>query len=266
MSRRRLPVCAALGLTCGVAVACSSSNDLGGSGGAGGIGGAGGEGGQAIVTAMLRVAHFAADVPAANATEVDFFVVGEGSFNSIGFGRVTQYGSVPVGPVVVEARALGGGALLATASDDLEAGGRYTFVAYRDRAEPSEMSLMRFDEEVSDLDPARGRVWVGHGVDDTSWATVQLILADAAEVPIAPLAFGEQAAPLDLDAGPHDLGFDTTPPSPTIDYGPFTIDVVGGETLILFAIDRDPIDESASAEVFPIRSGTTGTVDPLPVP
>jgi len=119
---------------------------------------------------------------------------------------------------------------------------------------------------VSDLDPARGRVWVGHGVDDTSWAAVQLILDDGAEVPVAQLVFGGQTAPLNLDAGPHQVGFDTTAPSPAIDYGPLTIEVLGGEALILFAIDRDAIDGSASPEVFPIRSDSTGTVDPLLVP
>ena len=270
MSRGWSAISGAVTLTCAVAsAACSSSSSGGGGGfiGTGGQAGGGGEGGQGgVESAMLRVAHMATDVPSATATEVDFFIVGEGSFNSIGFGRVTLYATVPAGPQVVEVRTLGGGGVLATASGDFEPGSRHTFVAYRDAAEATEMRLMEFDEDVSGLDPTQGRLWVGHGVDDASWSIVHVVRVDENEVPLAQLELGEQTPPIDLDEGPHGLGFDIAAPSPTIDYGPFTIAVEGGEPLILFAVDQDTTDLSALAEVFRIGPDTSGAIDPLPVP
>lgn len=269
MKRGWSAISGAIALTCAMAsVACSSSSDGGGGfGGTGGEAGGGGQGGEGgIEPAMVRVAHLAPDAPRPTGTAVNFFMSGAGSFNSIEFGIVTLYGVVRPGPLVVEVQTLGRGDVLASASGDVESGGRYTFIAHRDGAQATEMSLVFFDENVSDLSSTQGRLIVGHGVDDASWDVVQVVLIDEDPVPLGQLGLGQQTPPIDLDAGPHSLGFDTTAPSPEIDVGPFTVELESEEPLILFAIDRDTADLSALPEIFPIRPDTAGEVDPLPFP
>lgn len=254
-------------ISAAVLVGCGSSSSGGTGGGFGGGGGVGGEGGQGgIEPAMVRMVHLATDVPRPDRTEVNFFMIGSGSFDFIGFGIATLYGVVPPGTLVVEARTLGRGNVLATASGEVESGGHYTFVAYRDGAQATSMSLAFFDEGVSDLSPTQGRLWVGHGVDDASWDTVQVVLADGDLMPIAQLGLGQQTPPIDLDAGSHSLGFDITAPSPAIDVGPYSVELDAGTPLILFAVDRDTSNLSVIPEVFPIVPDFAGAIDPLPGP
>ena len=260
-----LQAIAAMGFVTALA-ACSSSNSTGidGTGGASGFGGQGGQGG--VEPALVRMVHLATDVPRPERTEVNFFMIGSGSFDFIGFGIVTLYGVVPPGPLVVEARTLGRGDVLATASAEVESGRYYTFVAYRDEAQATEMNLAFFDEDVADASATQGRLWVGHGVDDASWDSVQVVLADGDPMPLATLGLGEQTPPIDLDAGPHEIGFDIAAPSPAIDVGPFTVELDPGNPSIVFAVDRDTTNLSVSPEVFAIGPNTSGAIDPLPAP
>jgi hypothetical protein len=265
MNRKRTPILTLFVLVVGLAsFGCnfSSGGDLGdgGSTGGGGSGGAGGAGGAD--PAMLRVAHLAPEVPRSGATEVDFTIVDQGSFNSIGFGRVSRYGALSSGVYFLAVTEPGGGPPLATLMPDLEAGVRYTVVAYRDSGA---MSLMLFEERTDGLGIERGLVLAAHAADDSSWGALHLINAGTDEVLAADLAFGIVSDPIDLVAGEYELGFAVASPPPAIDRGPFRASVEAAQSLILVVVDADTADESVDPSVYILTPDTIGMITATPL-
>lgn len=268
MKRERNPVSPLLALAIGLASFGCDPSFSGGppGGGLAGMGGSGGGGGAGGAdTAMLRVVHLAPEVPRSGATEVDFTIADEGSFNSIGFGRASRYGRLSSGVHAVSVTEPGGGAPLASVMPDLEAGFRYTVVAYRNSGEASAMSLMLFEENTDGLGMDSGRVLAGHAADDSSWGVVHLINAGNDEVLAADLVFGTEGDPIDLVAGEYDLGFSVASPPPTIDHGPFRVSVEAAQPLILVVVDTDTIDGSVDPTVYTLTPDTMGMVTATPL-
>lgn len=250
-----------IGLTSFGCNSLEAGGDTGGVGG--GPGGAGGAGG--VATAMLRVVHLAVGVPEVDATRLDFTVVDEGSFNGIAFGRASQPATLPSGMHSLDVTEPGGGQLLASVTWELEADGRYTVVAYRDSSESTTTGLMLFDGSADGLAIGSGRVLMGHGADDSTWAMVDVVDSDANEVLAAGLVLGSQTEAIDLAAGEHELGFSVASPPPAIDKGPFPIDVSADETLVIIVVDGDVVDQSVDATVYILGPDTTGMVPAIPL-
>jgi len=250
-------------LVLGLAVFGCSNSSGGGEGGAAGGGGEGGAGG--LATSMLRVVHLAIGVPEIDAARLDFTVVDEGSFNDIAFGRASQRATLPAGMHELNVTEPGGGAPLGSVSWELEPEIQYTVVAYRNSGASSMTDLIVFDEGTDGLEVDSGRVLVGHGADDSTWATVDIVDADASEVLAADLALGGQTEPIDLVAGQHQLGFSVSSPPPTIDEGPFTIDVSADVTSVLIVVDGDLVDASVDATVYVLEPDTMGMIPAIPL-
>lgn len=261
MNRARASTTALLELAIGIAlIGCNSSSGMIGTGATGGGGGMGGS-----ETAMLRVAHFASDVPLASATEMDFVIPGEGSFNSIGFGQVAQYATVRTGRHIVSANEPGaGGELLSSITAPLEIDGRYTIVAYRDSREAAALGLMILEEETAGLAMGSGRVLIGHAADDNSWQTVNVVDFESDQVFAADLVFRGQTVPRDLVAGEYLFDFDVLAPVPIAAQGLFRLNVETGQSSLLIVVDHEVMDESVDVAVYAIGPTTVGPVSPLP--
>ena len=93
---------------------------------------------------------------------------------------------------------------------------------------------------------------------------MNVVDVDTNDVHAADLMFANQAAPVDLLAGPYSLGFDALPPSPMIDEGPYVVNLQEAEALILVVVDSDTVDASVAAAVYVIGPNTIGLISALP--
>jgi hypothetical protein len=105
---------------------------------------------------------------------------------------------------------------------------------------------------------------VGHGADDSSWPAVNVVDADTSAVLIADLMLGAQSESVELVAGDYALRFDGSSPPPTIEQGPFRANIEPRQSLILFVVDEDTVDDSVGAAVYAIGPDAKGSVPPLP--
>lgn len=228
--------------------------------------GMGGSGGSNL--AMLRVAHLAPEMPAKEDTTVDFVIVDEGAFTGVPFARVSAFTSLSPDFYTIHVVPAGtADEPLATTVPTLEAGRRYTLVAHRASGETGSLGFFLFEHDTSGLVPDSGRVVMGHGVDDSSWQSVDVVDTEAEEVLIEDLAFGAQSNPTARPEGVLDFGFDVAPSSSsTIDAGPFSFDVPGGAYSVLVVVDQDTADGSVDSAVFAIEPMTEGSIAPLPSP
>lgn len=213
---------------------------------------------------MLRVVHLAVGVPGIDEPRLDFTVVDEGSFNGIAFGRASQPAILSAGEHRLNVTYPGGGQLLATLAWELEVDARYTAVAYRDSSQASSTGLILFEDGSDGRPVDRGRVLFGHGADDSTWSTMAVVDSDANQVLATGLVLGSRTEPIDLPAGPHDLGFSVSSPPPAIDQGPFRIDVTIDETLLLIMVDGDIVDGSVDLAVYVLEPDTAGMIPAIP--
>lgn len=243
---------AVLGL---VLFGCSSSS--GGGGGTGGIGGLGGEGGSGDeMGTRLRMVHLAPELPTPSATKVDFVVVGHGRFLSIEFSQVTSYIAFDPDVYVVQVNELGSSVnVLASLTAELEVDQRHSVIAYRNSAQPTEMSVMFFEESGEGLS-------IGHGADDPLWPSLRVVNADTGEAILEEVSFGS-VAPVDLPAGDYSVRFDASPPAPGQQAGPFALTVAKDEVLVLVLADDDPGIDGEGVEVYALGPDTGGLVSPL---
>lgn len=215
--------------------------------------------------ARIRVAHLAPEVPTADDTSVDFVIVDEGSFTAVGFAEVSGYVTLPPDAYFLDVLPAGtSGEPLASTVATLARGGVYTVVAYRDSGESSLTNLFMFEQSTNALAVDRGRVVMANGADDSSWQVVNVVDADTDVVLVSDLLFGTQSDPSDISAGELSFGFDVVPPSPAIDEGPFSAEVVAGEYSILIAVDNDTVDGSVDPSVYAIGPMTEDAITPLP--
>lgn len=233
---------------------------IGGSPGPGGVGGA-----PPLETSMLRVAHLAVGVPALDATELDFTVTDQGSFNGISFGRATPPATLPSDIHQLSVTEPGGVESLADATWELEADVRYTVVAYRKPEATGALGLFVFDEGIDDLEMGHGRVLIGNAADDSTWAMVHVVDSGTGEVVAPSLAPGDQSEPIDLEAGQYELGLSISSAPPAIDLGPFLVDVAADETTILILVDGDVTDGAVEAAVHVLESTTAGMIPAIPL-
>jgi len=242
---------------------CSLDSSGGGPGpGTGGGGGEGGAGG--VETSSLRVAHLAVGIPEVGATRLDFRVVNQGSFNDIAFGRVSQSAELPSGVHQLDLMLPGGVTPLVGVSWELEADVRYTVVAYRDATAPELTGLIVLEERTNGLAVDRGRVLVGHGADDSTWATVAIVDVSANALLASGLVLGTQIEPVDLEPGPQELGFSISSVPPAIDEGPFEIDVSAGETSVVIPVDENLVDGATDPVIYVLKRGTVGMIPVVP--
>lgn len=230
-------------------------------GGGGGSSGFGGVGGAPLVeTSTLRVAHVAVGGPGVDSPELDFNIADQGSFNGISFGRATQLATLPSDVHQLSAAEPGRMTPLANVTWELEADVRYTVAAYRERDPVDAIGLFIFDERIDGLELGRGRVLIAHGAADSAWGTLNVVDTGTNEVIAAALAPGDQAQPIDLAAGSYELGLSISSVPPTIDAGPFLIDVAADETTVLILIDEDPSDGSVEGVVYVLEPTTVGAI------
>ncbi|MEM8608254.1 MAG: hypothetical protein AAGF92_14175 [Myxococcota bacterium] len=215
--------------------------------------------------AELRVAHLAPGVPNPLDTALDFEVLSQGSFDDIQFAHVSDTVLLDADTYFVTASATNGVAeALADAAPRLDDSTLSTVIAYRDASEPDGLNLAVLGADEFGLGTTTGRLVVGHGADDSEWALVDVVDASTGEVLIAGLAFGDQSAPIDVEAGELEVRFDGVLPSADISQGPFLVTVEPDELLLLFIIDVDTNVNSVNAELYGLGPRTIGSIDPLP--
>ncbi|MGB5809230.1 MAG: DUF4397 domain-containing protein, partial [Polyangiales bacterium] len=210
-----------------------------------------------LLPAMLRVAHFAPEVPGIADTELDFTILDQGSFERIAFARASDYATLDPDLYFVDVTPVGvAGAPLAMVAPRVDVNLQYTLVAYRDVDETSGLSVLVAQEDPRGPLFDGGSVVVVHGADDDVWRTVSVVDADTEDVLVTDLAFGSQSAPFDLAAGMYNLRFDGVAPSAMIDQGPVQVRVEPNETLLLVLIDTDVTAGVVDAAVYSLGPST----------
>jgi hypothetical protein len=128
----------------------------------------------------------------------------------------------------------------------LAAGDDITVIAYRSGEEPpaAPVGVFNFSNSTEGLTSGQGRVFVGHGADDSALNPVDVIVTDADACPpplLDQFAFGTDTGtnPLDLDGGTVNLGFDLDPGDCTAEVAVADVPVTADVVSILVAVDED---------------------------
>jgi hypothetical protein len=235
-------------------VGCSDDSGSGGSGGTAGMGGAGGmDGGTANVTAV----HLAPEVPSAESTAVALFVNGAEAtdLGTLEYSQSTGKIELPAGTYDVGIGLPGGDApLLELEGVELSDGDDLVVVAYRTNGELP-VDVFVFANSTEGLASGQGRVFVGHGANDSALDPVDVSLGEEPDCStlIPGFVFGTTApdgAGLDLDEGTYQIGFDLTPEDDNdcADFGPVGVPVTPDVVSILVAVDEDTTDTADDAE------------------
>ena len=266
MNRKTFWLSTAAALALGLVGCGSDGNDgMGGNGGSGGSAGSGGSGGMPMGTAMVNVAHLAPEVPAAGDTAVDILVNGATAIEGLSYGQST--GRVPLDPgsytfgVAVAGSTEAVIELPATLND----GDDLTVVAYRTNEAPFVAAFV-FNNSTEGLEAGNGRVFVGHGANDSLLDPVDVIVTDEGACPpplLDQFAFGTIAPAtdnLDLPAGSVNIGFDLDPGDCTAEAGPIEVPVTADVVSILVAVDEDTLDESLAPQVWAIVDASDSPV------
>jgi hypothetical protein len=140
----------------------------------------------------------------------------------------------------------------ATLSD----GDDLTVVAYRTNDDPP-VSVWVFSNSTDGLASGQGRVFVGHGANDSLLDPVDVIVTDEGGCPplLDQFAFGTTApseGTLDLAEGTVNIGFDLDPGNCTAEAGPVAVPVTADVVSILVAVDENTSDESLAPELWAI--------------
>lgn len=255
--------------TSGVGWLCASLAALALCGGcsddsSGGFGGMdGGTGGSDL--AMLRVAHFANEVPSPDNTIVNFDVVGQALFAGLEFRQVGAYGEFPPDRYFTTIRTPGpAGRALASLNITLEAGRAYSVISYRDSSAADDVSLLLVEETTAGLDFDRARLTIINGAEDSSLPSIDAIDANTMQLLADELSLGAQADPTDLPAGDLDVGFNITQSPPTIDVGPFRTELVSEQFHSVVVVDLDADDDAVDLAAYALDPDTIGVTTPLP--
>lgn len=230
---------------------CSDDSGTGGTGGMGGVGGA------PMGTANVTAVHLAPEVPSAESTAVALFVNGAEAtdLGTLEYSQSTGKIPLPAGTYDVGIGLPGGDApLLELADVELNDGDDIVVVAYRTNAELP-VDVFVFVNSTADLSEGQGRVFVGHGANDSALDPVDVSLGTDPDCStLIPAFVFETVAPaegvLDLDEGTYQIGFDLTPEDDNdcADFGPVAVPVTPGVVSILIAVDEDTTDTSENAE------------------
>jgi hypothetical protein len=241
----------------GVGLSGCGDDGADGPGGSGGSGGAGGTGGMEPGTAMVTVVHLAPEIPAAEDTNVDILVNGATAIEDLAYGESTGRVTLDAGDYTFGVAVAGQTQPVLELPATLSDGDDLTVVAYRTHADPF-VSVFVFSNRTDGLASGQGRVFVGHGANDSLLDPVDIIVTDEAACPPALLdefAFGTTAPSdgnLDLGEGTVNIGFDLSPGDCTAEAGPVAVPVTADVVSILVAVDEDAADESLAPQLWAI--------------
>ncbi len=222
-----------------------------------GSGGTGGSGGMPMGTANVTAVHLAPEVPSAESTAVALFVDGveQTDLGTLEYSQSSGKIELPAGTYDVGIGLPGGDEpLLELAGVELNDGDDLVVVAYRTNAELP-VDVFVFVNSTADLAAGQGRVFVGHGANDSALDPVDVSLGvepDCSTL-IPEFAFATVAPAegvLDLDEGTYQIGFDLSPEDDNecADFGPVPVPVTPGVVSILIAVDENTTDTSEDAE------------------
>jgi len=233
------------------AMGCSDSGGTAGTAGSGGTAGNGGMGGVPMGSANVTAVHLAPEVPSAEDTAVALFVNGEEAtaLGTLEYSQSTGKIELPAGTYDIGIGLPDGDApLLELNGVELADGDDLVVVAYRTNAELP-VNVFVFPNSTADLADGEGRVFVGHGANDSALDPVDVSVGEEPMCStLIPGFVFETTAPedgvLDLEAGTYQIGFDLTPDDEDecADFGPVPVPVTAGVVSILIAVDENTTD------------------------
>ena len=249
-----------LGIVAAVALAavgCGDDSSSSGSGGTAGSGGMGGSGGMPMGMANVTAVHLAPEVPSAESTAVALFVNGAEAtdLGTLEYSQSTGKIALPTGTYDIGIGLPGGESpLLQLDGVELSDGADLVVVAYRTNAELP-VDVFVFVNSTDGLESGSGRVFVGHGANDSALDPVDVSLGETPDCStLIPGFMFETTAPaegvLDLPEGTYQIGFDLTPDDENdcADFGPVGVPVTPDVVSILIAVDENTTDTSEDAE------------------
>ena len=219
-------------------------------------------GDDATGTGSITAVHLAPEVPAAGMTDVTVYVNGEAAA-VIAYGESTGRVDLAAG----EDYAIGLGTaeteLLTLDPFTMPEGADLVAVAYRTNDEPP-VGVWVVDIATEGLVAGSGRVFVGHGANDSLLNPVDIIVTDEGACPeplLDQFAFGTMTAPgdADLPAATYNLGFDLDPGDCTAEVE-FSAPVAADLSTIVVAVDEDTTDESLDPQVWAIVDASAAPV------
>jgi len=241
-----------LGIVAAAALAATGCSDDGNDN----TGGSGGSGGMPMETANVTAVHLAPEVPSAESTAVALFVNGEEqtALGTLSYSQSTGKIPLPVGTYDVGIGLPGGDAPLLQLDDVvLSDGDDIVVVAYRTNNELP-VDVFVFVNSTEDLEAGQGRVFVGHGANDSALNPVDVSLGEEPDCStLLPEFTFQTIAPaegvLDLPEGTYQIGFDLTPEDDDdcADFGPVAVPVTPDVVSILIAVDEDTTDTADDA-------------------
>lgn len=210
-------------------------------------------GGEAPDTANVKVVHLAPEVPGAD-TNVDILVNGNTAIEDLEYGEATDRVPLAAGDYTFGIAVAGSTDAVISFPATLANGDDLTVVAYRDP--DNVVAVFVFSNSTAQLAPGFGRVFVGHGADDSVLDPVNIAVVDGdtCSTLIPDFAFGTtQPADgvLDLAAGTVNIGFDVADGCAP-EAGPVPVPVNGDVVSILVAVDEDTNDMSLDPELWAI--------------
>ena len=204
-------------------------------------------------------------MPAAGDTAVDILVNGATAIEGLSYGEST--GRVPLDPgsYTFGVAVAGSTEAVIELSAMLNDGDDLTVVAYRTNEAPF-VDVFVFSNSTEGLEAEQGRVFVGHGANDSLLDPVDVIVTDEGSCPsplLEQFEFGTTApvsGNLDLPAGSVNIGFDLDPGDCTAEAGPIEVPVTADVVSILVAVDEDTADESLAPQLWAIVDASDSPV------
>lgn len=173
---------------------------------------------------------------------------------SLEYSQSTGKNALPVGTYDIGIGVPGGDSpLLSLDGVELTEGDDLVVVAYRTNAELP-VDVFVFVNSTDGLEAGSGRVFVGHGANDSALDPVDVSLGEDPDCSrLIPGFVFETTAPegvLDLPEGTYQIGFDLTPDDENdcADFGPVGVPVMPDVVSILIAVDENTTGTSENAE------------------
>lgn len=216
-------------------------------------GGTAGTGGMPTPTGNVTAVHLAPEVPSAESTAVALFVDGAEAtdLGTLEYSQSTGKIALPVGTYDIGIGMPGGDTPLLQLDDvELTEGADVVVVAYRTNAELP-VDVFVFLNSTDGLEAGNGRVFVGHGANDSALDPVNISVGEDPDCDtlIPSFVFGTTAPAegvLDLAADTYKIGFDVTldDENACADVGPVDVPVTPDVVSILVAVDENTEDSS----------------------